>query len=171
MRTVITLKGLDVVYSFKKEQRDSQASLSVEEDSTQRGFLPMIKEPTSPRRMHESRYFRLVSSPPKPRSPPIRRESRAKYRLASTERSRQLIEQHIRRRVKEMHEHSCDYEFASVTIGDPLPSPEKERRRYIRNLREEQMRRYGKSWNWLDSKRFSVPTRHLKSLSVSEREK
>ena len=68
-----------------------------------------------------------------------------------------------------MHEHSTDYELSFVTITERLPSPAKERRMYLRNLREEQTRRYGRSWNWLENKRFSLPTKGGKSLSVAER--
>lgn len=149
MRTVITLKGLEVSFRLKQEVRASQSSLATETRT-----LPQLSQPASPMR---SRYFRLTSNPPKQRSPPIRRESKARFRLQSTERERRLIDQHIQRKLQSQHEHNTDCHIAFTTIED-WPVPAQERSRYLRNLREEQEDRYGKSWGWLQTKRFSLPT-------------
>lgn len=149
MRTVITLKGLEVSFRLKQEVRSSQPSLE-----TQISELPRLSQPASPMR---SRYFRLTSNPPKARSPPPRRESRARFLLQSTERERRLIEKHIKQKLQSQREHNTDCDITFSTIED-WPIPAQERRRYLQNLREEQDARYGKSWQWLQSKRFSLPT-------------
>jgi len=149
MRTVITLKGLEVSFRLKQEVRASQSSLTTETTT-----LPRLSQPASPVR---SRYFRLTSNPPKARSPPIRRDSRARFRLQSTERERRLIDQHIQRKLQSQREHNTDCQIAYTTI-EAWPVPAQERSRYLQSLREEQDERYGKSWVWLQSKRFSLPT-------------
>ena len=151
MRTVITQKGLEVSFRLRQEVRASQEVRDSSPD-----ILPRLSLPPSPPRMYKNRYFRLTSNPPPPRSPPLRKESRARHLYESTERERRLIEKHIQRKLQSQREHSTDCNITFTTIED-WPVPARERRRYLEGLKEEQEARYGKSWHWLHTKRFSHP--------------
>ena len=162
MRTVITKKGLEVSKSLKEDLR---APLLVRSKSRVVSHKCLPRQASSPAssKGYQTRYFRLVSSPPpKPRSP-VNREPRARSLLEATEKLRARLQTYAEKKVKEMHEHSTDCELSFITLPEDLPSLAEGRKCYLNNLREEQRRKYGKSWNWLKNKRFSLPSGERKT--------
>lgn len=147
---VVTPYGLDVI---------SQLRLERNRENRHQTPTPPLKP------ILKSRVSEVPSVSPPPqrtsRSASVSFRPERPYNLAKIQDKHQRMEAErtrimgrIRRKIEVSRELSqrCEISFVDLDFSDVCP--EKARARFLKNLREEQDRKYAKVWTWLESRGF-----------------